>query len=982
MHISLDSALGRQRRLNQVGETISSIATPAAAYSLRSLTGGDPKVVRVRRESDNDEQDFTASEVASGAMLDYVNTQAIKPLDIKELVSTGRDGDFILADAAYSLRSLGTRQATIPNDAAPLNADTVVPASGKYVVQVRRNVNGDQKSFTADEVTDGTLVSFVNESFTSSLPLDVQSSAAAYSLRNLSSSYNGNVVEVRRSSNNDTQNFTANEITDGTLLSFVNNDLNIKQTIINNSNSYDTTTGTGTLTSSTSLGFTASGASSLVVSKLGFPQDFSVLAGKIKVTYNASGFTGSARILSRNTAGSSSASAITISNGTGNTATTTLTGETNLFIFDGISGSDVSLEITSLEIIGDGFVRTWYDQSGSSNAVQTTSANQPKIVSAGNLEKDSSDRPEIDFNGSDQFFNIDFGSNLSQPNTIFMVHQSDTTNAADNEFFDETGTTGQRTLLDIDTGGGNYRLFSGTSFTTNQGIDTNKNLIGAFYDGASSYLSKNGTVSSTGDVGSQSIASTSAIGFSEGTNAYYDGTMQEFIIYGSNQSTKRRAIEESISGHYGITLGSFNRDGFVRTWYDQSVSDQAGTTRGNHATQGTASAQPKIVENGSLLTPGVKFEGAQTLSASDPIITASSSGSYSVFSVQTVATSEAGYLYGNASGSNGTSVYAESNTFTISNSFHTTLDDISRSSGQNLLSAVYNSGDAGLLVNGAGTMTDNGTYDFSAGSSNFIIGNRNGSSSDAAFLTGSINEIIVYNSNQSTNRTAIEANIGSVYSIDLPSGVDPGFDQVNGFVETWYDQSGNNNNATQTTAASQPKIVNEGTYLNLVRTDGTDDFFDLTTQIDFNSSHGVFAVYADDGVNRYDLLSNATNSSGIGYAFLSSPNSPMFGMINNGAQERFNPSPGTRTNQNLLCVLWQPDSASAIYSFNGSGNSQSFTLSRYISDTAIPLTVIGKDNDAVGQLDLKEIIIYATDQTSNRTKLEANIAAAHGITLS
>ena len=63
MHTSLDSAIGQQRRLNQVGETINSIAAPAAAYSLRSLTGGDPKVVRVRRESDNTERDFTASGV-------------------------------------------------------------------------------------------------------------------------------------------------------------------------------------------------------------------------------------------------------------------------------------------------------------------------------------------------------------------------------------------------------------------------------------------------------------------------------------------------------------------------------------------------------------------------------------------------------------------------------------------------------------------------------------------------------------------------------------------------------------------------------------------------------------------------------------------------------------------------------------------------------------------------------------------------------
>tara|TARA_R100000329_G_scaffold42856_1_gene40000 strand:+ start:990 stop:1838 length:849 start_codon:yes stop_codon:yes gene_type:complete len=74
MHISLDSALGQQRRLNQLGETISSIAAPKAAYSLRSLTGGDPKSVRVRRSSDDSEQDFTVSGVNSGALVAFVGS--------------------------------------------------------------------------------------------------------------------------------------------------------------------------------------------------------------------------------------------------------------------------------------------------------------------------------------------------------------------------------------------------------------------------------------------------------------------------------------------------------------------------------------------------------------------------------------------------------------------------------------------------------------------------------------------------------------------------------------------------------------------------------------------------------------------------------------------------------------------------------------------------------------------------------------------
>jgi hypothetical protein len=162
MHVSLDSALGRQRRLNSVGESVLQIApSAAAAYSLRSLTGGDPKVVRVRRGSDNHEQDFTASEVSSGALTSFVNAQVVAPLDIQALTATGRDGDFLIAKAAYSLRSLGTRQATLA-----ATGDTVARADGKYVCQVRRSSDDALKSFTATEVTDGTLLAFVKTEVT------------------------------------------------------------------------------------------------------------------------------------------------------------------------------------------------------------------------------------------------------------------------------------------------------------------------------------------------------------------------------------------------------------------------------------------------------------------------------------------------------------------------------------------------------------------------------------------------------------------------------------------------------------------------------------------------------------------------------------------------------------------------------------------------------------------------------------------------
>ena len=161
----------------------------------------------------------------------------------------------------------------------------------------------------------------------------------------------------------------------------------------------------------------------------------------------------------------------------------------------------------------NGFVHTWYDQSGNSkNATQTDTGKQPKIVSSGSLIVDSAGLPEIDFDGSDDRFEIDFGSNLSQPNSILMVHQSDGTADTTNEFFDEIGGS-VRTLFDV--GSGKYRPFAGVVTNSGVSIDTNKNLVFAFYEGSSSRMSKNGTVTSAINIGTAAIAQTSAIGFSD-----------------------------------------------------------------------------------------------------------------------------------------------------------------------------------------------------------------------------------------------------------------------------------------------------------------------------------------------------------------------------------------------------------------------------------------------------------------------------------
>lgn len=64
---------------------------------------------------------------------------------------------------------------------------------------------------------------------------------------------------------------------------------------------------------------------------------------------------------------------------------------------------NISASILSFVGSGNGFVRTWYDQSGSANLVQATAGSQPMIVSSGTL---------VTINGKP---GIDFGINGSSP---------------------------------------------------------------------------------------------------------------------------------------------------------------------------------------------------------------------------------------------------------------------------------------------------------------------------------------------------------------------------------------------------------------------------------------------------------------------------------------------------------------------------------------------------------------------------------------
>jgi hypothetical protein len=223
----------------------------------------------------------------------------------------------------------------------------------------------------------------------------------------------------------------------------------------------------------------------------------------------------------------------------------------------------------------DGFVTTWFDQSGNGNdAAQTFGANQPQIVASGSTMTEGT-KPVLSFNGtsnrlvapdSDTLSFTD-GAGNDTPLNVFMAYHN---NATSNSVIlgKDDGTPNREYALgyfDAD-----LRFFVKENGGNTQISKDNKDsgqldylLMSAFYDGSENVngftMFKNGVASTLGDIIGSTIsgmANTSAnlyIGTYINSGSFcFDGTMQEIVMYGSNQSSNRAGIETNINAFYNI----------------------------------------------------------------------------------------------------------------------------------------------------------------------------------------------------------------------------------------------------------------------------------------------------------------------------------------------------------------------------------------------------------------------------------------------
>ena len=198
-------------------------------------------------------------------------------------------------------------------------------------------------------------------------------------------------------------------------------------------------------------------------------------------------------------------------------------------------------------------------------------------------------------------------------------------------------------------------------------------------------------------------------------------------------------------------------DGFVTTWYDQSGN-------ANNLTQATVLNQPQIVSSGSVineaLKPTLKFDGLNnrmtnsTINISQPITR---------------------FIVGKSTGGGLPDTFADSNdsanrfaiyragdgAFYSSYANAGTQIGILGNANRNLLYELGNNTTSVIARNGlTGTTGNVGTN----GLNGLTIGDLRISGA-GYILQGNIQEMIIYGSNQSTNRTGIESNINTFYTI-------------------------------------------------------------------------------------------------------------------------------------------------------------------------------------------------------------------------
>lgn len=464
------------------------------------------------------------------------------------------------------------------------------------------------------------------------------------------------------------------------------------------------------------------------------------------------------------------------------------------------------------------YVTKWYDQSGNGNdAAQTTYASMPQIYN-GSAVITENGKPSLDFDGSDDSLKSVSAYPTGTNESHFTVRNGQSANG---RVIDTRGTgfagtvtgwhekTWSNDYITLDDGSGSSMFLNNATYKPGQLLRStflSQSSIDVFDDGAS-------YGSGTGSIGSFDSGNILVIGGrspSPGVQ-YLNGTIQEVILYPSDQSSNRSDIETDINDYFQIgnfpnptsgllstytgaaaaysvrqlantaalsmrvrrdnddaeqdfgfdangdldtaaiaTFVGSGNNGYVSKFYDQSGN-------GNDATQSIGLNQPQIYDGSAVITDNGK-----------PALDTLTTGKLNVSQLDVVS---AFYVARTTTLNYASYFLADATTgFTMpgSNATHGNIvmfDGVSPVRGTNyvnntnqLLIAAIATSSATIHVNGVSEATG-------SMSSVSVDALFNGRTTANINFEGKAQEIVLYTSDQSSNRSGIETDINNYFSI-------------------------------------------------------------------------------------------------------------------------------------------------------------------------------------------------------------------------
>jgi hypothetical protein len=223
-----------------------------------------------------------------------------------------------------------------------------------------------------------------------------------------------------------------------------------------------------------------------------------------------------------------------------------------------------------------------------------------------------------------------------------------------------------------------------------------------------------------------------------------------------------------------------------------------------------------------------------------------------------------------------------------------------------------------------------------------------------------------------------------------------------GYVATWYDQSGNGNDAVQTISTQQPKIVDAGTLVTdsngkcSIEFDGVDDFLTptitgitgFTNLSTFNVIEPAAAAAADTNTmvawslgNWNAVRSMALASSTVltfGEKFTSIFDDSISKRLGSSTYSRAATTPSVFSSFHLSTGTSIFSQGAAVTLDRPAGMTTSTPASPsdtgYTTDDIVRLGCVrGNIDGSFVQEKFSEVIFYNSDQSSNRTGIEGNI---------